>query len=275
MATLSYAAVFDAGLTPQRLLAHLITARPLKKADLQPHLQQLRKAGRIKYQRGFYFLPQVKTNLRLRQQESSRKRELLRAQIHLIAWLPTLRAVAITGSVGAGNATPAQDIDLLLVTSPQSLWLTRLVVVLLVLLSGRLRLHDSHEVKDAWCLNMWLDTNSLALTRQSLYIAHEVVQAQWLVDKDDVEQQFLARNAWVKQYLANTNIPTIELKPTKPALFLSHLNAAALSLQRLYMLKRPTREVMTASKAFFHPRDTGKTVLRRYETIWRQTKRQK
>lgn len=109
-----------------------------------------------------------------------------------LAKIPTIEGIFLTGSVVVGNATPAADIDLMIVTSPGTMWLTRLAVALFLKWKGLYR----HI-----CPNIFLDTDHLEVKEKNLYTAHEVLQAKCLFDRNSVAKKWLRKNLWTKKYL--------------------------------------------------------------------------
>jgi hypothetical protein len=126
-----------------------------------------------------------------------RARRLWRAAMatgHLLASMPFVRAVAITGSLAAGNPDPRADIDFLLVTAPDHLWTARAVAIVLVRLAHRLHI--------SLCPNYVLSTRALALERQDLFTASELLQAV-PVAGHDVFREMVHRNGWAQRHLPN------------------------------------------------------------------------
>src|SRR3989337_671925 len=118
------------------------------------------------------------------------------------------------------NVGRADDIDLMIVTSRNRLWLTRLLVLALVsLIAERRKPPNQREtqtpglitepsptkdkVKNKICLNLFLDEDALAVppAMRNLYTAHEVVQVKKLVSKDHIAERFLKQHTWVQRYL--------------------------------------------------------------------------
>lgn len=127
-----------------------------------------------------------------------------------------IKAVAVTGSLAAGNPHPNDDIDLLVVAQPHQLWLARAQFLYFlrnlrpsapisgqglvqdegraqaqeVVQATRQRAGQEPEVQVQWCANVWLDGRHLAVppNLQNLITAHEVCQAQWLeLEGDETE----------------------------------------------------------------------------------------
>lgn len=189
--TLAYADVFDYPLTAEELYRFLIGQK-----------------GRPDYQDGFYFLKGRQGIVALRKKRERWSKEKLKIAQRVAKWLrlvPTIKMVAVTGALAISNSDKEDDIDLLIVTSKNRLWLTRLLTVLLVELVAQRRRPKDKEIKDKICLNMFLDEAHLGVPKkeQDLFSAHEVCQLKPLWEREGVYQKFLKKNQWVKQFLPN------------------------------------------------------------------------
>lgn len=150
-----------------------------------------------------------------------RKIKLAQKAASFLSLFPTVSLVCLTGSLAMKNAKSNDDIDLMVVTSPNTLWLTRLFVIPLLGLffkrrrpseaslanvaSAKLAGQGGPSQADAICPNLWLDEKALAvpLKKRNLYTAHEVLQVLPLFDRGGVYQKFILANSWTKTYLAN------------------------------------------------------------------------
>lgn len=187
----------------------------------------------------------------------------------VLSLLPSIRLIAVTGSVAISNAKPTDDIDLLIITSPHTLWLTRpLVFVLLKLLYKRRRPISSTtpptiDNSNVICDNLWLDMTALRVMPQkrNLYTAHELMQLQPVFERDGAYQCFLSANFWVSNYLANAYSKTaLSIKHhqsinKKSPPIIKFLNLLAFKLQYFHMRTKMTRELVSVHFAYFHPRD--------------------
>jgi hypothetical protein len=147
---------------------------------------------------GSYFvLPGRRGLAALRHERAQRVARMLPAAQRLgalLASLPYVRMVGLTGSLAAGNPDAAADYDYLLVTAPGRLWTVRAMAVLLVRLARRAGLH--------LCPNYLLSTRALALPRHDLYTAHELLQMVPLAGATTY-RRLLASNAWAAYWLPN------------------------------------------------------------------------
>lgn len=181
--------------------------------------------------------------------------------------IPTIQAIFVTGALSMDNCPEDDDIDLMIVTSPHTLWLTRVIVVLYLTLKGLRRPpslpeHSSPRVKDKICDNLYLDTKHLTLDIKNLYLAHEILQAKCIFDRGGIHHQFLSQNPWVKKYLPMAYTQTLKQAKSNVR-YLIHdtkyiiqiLNTLVYFVQYLYMRPKLTRERVGEGFAFFHPRE--------------------
>lgn len=91
---------------------------------------------------------------------SWRKLRKARRWARVIAWIPWVRMIAIGNDLGYRNCRPESDIDLVIVTVPRRIWLTRFFV------SGSLKLlrqRPGERSADALCPSFFLTTDALNL----------------------------------------------------------------------------------------------------------------
>jgi len=206
--TLVYADVFDYPLTASQIGQFLITEKKTSQLVINQTLNFMVKQKRLGSLGRFYFLPgkQVIVTQRLKRKKLSLQK--IKIALGVARWLklvPTIKMVAVTGALAMNNSAQDDDIDFLIVTTRNRLWLTRLLTVLLIELIASRRRPADREVKDKICLNMFLDEAHLAVPKneRDLFIAHEVCQLKPLWDRDSVYQKFISQNQWSQKYLAN------------------------------------------------------------------------
>ena len=81
--------------------------------------------------RGYYFLPGRASLVKLRQQRakfSQRKWQIASQVGKKLSRFPTIAAVFVTGALAMNNSPADDDIDLMMVTYPNTLWLTRFLM---------------------------------------------------------------------------------------------------------------------------------------------------
>jgi hypothetical protein len=196
----------------------------------------------------------------------------------VLVHIPTVRFVGITGALAMNNAGREADIDLLIITSHNSLWTTRvLVYVLLRLNKIAVRTPGDPNEKDKLCLNMWMDEGDLVVNRRNAYTAHEIAQIVPVINKANTYQKLLVKNSWIRDYWPRSvEITKYKKDLDKPSAggslqLLSRccniivslfIEPGMFKIQYLYMRGKITRERVSASRAFFHPRDMNSKVKR-------------
>ena len=202
--TLAYADVFDYPLTLPELHNFLIG----QKASLQDLEKTILGMEKIDKDGQFFLLKKRPKIVQARQKRfewSQNKLKIAQRVAKYLKLIPFIKMVAVTGNLAMNNAEEKDDIDLLIVTSQNRLWLTRLLTVFLVELVANRRRPKDQEVEDKICLNMFLAENYLSLPKkeQDLFSAHEVFQAKLLWEKERTYQKFLKANQWAQKYLPN------------------------------------------------------------------------
>lgn len=262
---LIYADIFDYPLTPSELEKYQINQKTTPGAViLKPELTD-----------GYYHLPGRKNLVQLR------KKRTLISQIKLdqakiiakrLGSIPTILGIFVTGNVAMRNAVEVDDIDLLIITKANHLWLTRLVITIYLESLGVRRHPHQKDPRNRFCLNMYLDETSLLVpkSKRNLYTAHEVVQILPLINKANIYARFLSANRWVNDHLPNFPIPKFDHNlPSKICHPKSTIfEQLAYLLQYRYMKNKITKETISPHSALFHPRDTGKQVLEQYNKVW-------
>lgn len=212
-----------------------------------------------------------------REKYSLEKIKIAKRVIQLIKLIPWIKMVGITGALAMNNSREDDDIDLLITTTKDRLWLTRfLLIIILEILSKRRRPQDKNY-KNKICLNMFLDETALVFTKekQNLFIAHEIVQLKPIINKDFTYEKFLMANNWLRKYLPNS-FKTQNFKFTTQKSYILHLTSyifnffdkLAYQLQLKYMQSKRTREEISSHFAFFHPKDRTKEILKKYYSIF-------
>jgi hypothetical protein len=193
--TLAYADVFDYPLTAPEVYRYLTSTKGT--------IEEVRRALSDKSlftQTGEYFTlwgreAIVETRKRRAQVAARLWRKATRYG-RIIASLPFVKMVAVTGSLAMNNTDEGKDIDFMIVTAPNHLWTCRA----LALLIARVAKLEGTSL----CPNYLITTNALELKERSLYVAHEFAQMIPLSGME-VYNEICQRNAWIEGYLPNAS----------------------------------------------------------------------
>ena len=208
--TVAYADVFDYPFTESEIHRYLTgipaTVETIGKILLQEQML-------ITNVNGFFTLPGRENIVFTRQRREKIAVRLWPQAIHygrLISQLPFVRMVAVTGALAMNNVEEGADIDYLIVTASNRLWLCRAMVLLI----GRF----SAQQEVILCPNYLITLRSLTFPDQNGYAAHEIAQMIPLAGLD-VYDQIRKQNQWVMKFLPNSEgapSPVISSLPLAP-----------------------------------------------------------
>lgn len=278
--TLCYSDVFDYPLNSKELKNYeLRITRPHRQGSTADYESEAKtdSTNHIQPQGGYYFLKGREKIVKIRKKREEYSREKLRRAKHLSQFftlIPTIKLLAITGAVAAGNARKEDDIDVLVISSRGKLWTTRLFVILFAEVLGVRRRPSSRHANDKLCFNMFMDEDNLSIPKneRDLFSANEVARVKILWERGKVAQRFWHANAWISQYL-----PSYERrsKQSHTALWdiqgVSHTEAYGVIealfkwLQLHYMQSRRTNEIVKNGYLRFHPRDARVWIMKEYQ----------
>ncbi len=227
-----------------------------------------KKRGVI-FKNGFYFLSNRQNLVALRKQREkfSKAKWIIAKQVgERLQKFPFVAAIFVTGALAMDNCPKDDDIDLMIITYPNTLWITRFFIDLYLKLLKLRRLPNTEyrimNTSNLICDNLWLDIKNLKFKIKNLYIAHEILQAKCIFDRGGIHYQFIKQNSWVKKYLpvayksqAQNSKIQINSKSQFPNtnLVIRILNLVLFVAQWLYMLPKMTTERVGLGFAFFHP----------------------
>ncbi len=189
--TLAYADVFDYPLTADEVYRYL----PSASASFKEVAQILSDETLFTKVEDYYTLRGREANVETRRRRAQVAMRLWRKATRygqIIASLPFVRMVAVTGSLAMNNADEGKDIDFMIVTEPGYLWTCRALTLLVTRFA---KLEGVHL-----CPNYIITTNALALEERSLYVAHELGQMVTLSGME-IYAEMRRLNGWMADYL--------------------------------------------------------------------------
>jgi hypothetical protein len=196
--TLVYADLFDYPLRTEEIHRYL-TGHAAPITVVEEHLQQNGRLGEhLGSATPFWFLAGREHLVGLRRQREAFSLvlwEQAKRYGRLIAAMPFVRMVSITGSLAMNNVSgPHDDIDLLIVAAENRVWLARGLTILIVHLARRFGVE--------LCPNYVIAEHKLEIGEPSLFAAHEMAQ---LIPISGLDTYFrlLESNAWSVDYLPN------------------------------------------------------------------------
>ena len=112
--------------------------------SLSSGIKNLVESGLVKVVKGRYILKGVKEcDWKQRYELSKSLLGVAKTDVEILKKIPWIRLICVTGSLSAFNVDENSDIDILIVTSKNRVWLTRFYVFVLLKVLGRLRTESS------------------------------------------------------------------------------------------------------------------------------------
>jgi hypothetical protein len=195
-----YAALFDYPLTLAQLRQTLIASRQTPGAILSTFRRSPALASLIEHRDGFFFPAGRIDLIETRRRRELRSRAFLAAHrplLRLIAALPYVRLVALSGSIAHLNLEAGGDLDLFIVTRGPRVWSTTVATVLLAKLLRRRR---------TLCANFVVADTALAFEPPDLFTASQVINLKPLTG-DALFREIVAANPFVRTHYPNFHLP--------------------------------------------------------------------
>jgi hypothetical protein len=226
--TITYSDVFDYPLTALEVHRYLTGER----ASLEEATKTLDGMDTIACLNGYYVLSGRENLVETRNRRADISIRLWKkAKFYgrIIALLPFVRMVAVTGSLTMNNADENNDIDYMLVTAPGWLWTARTLCMVFV------RLAKLEGV--TLCPNYLITENALELSDRSLYVAHELAQ---MIPMSGLEiyNELRRLNSWTDEYLPNAQGAPLSLVPEKKAMPIQRIAEWVFRTLRLQWFER-------------------------------------
>lgn len=274
--TLLYSDIFDYPLSKEEIWKYLISKKKENYHDFINHLSN--KETSFGNKNNYFFLNGRDGLVIIRtkkEKESLKKIKFAQKIISSLTIIPTVRFIGISGALAMKNSDEGDDIDLFIISSKNSVWITRLLMVLVLKILGVYRERNGKNISNKICLNMLIDEASLLFPkkRRDLYTAHEIAQIMPMFQKDNIYEKFIYSNNWISKFLpnafdkkekflsANLNITDkifnwiFEIFPIEVLLK---------NIQIRYMKNHLTKETILDNFIAFHPFDYKTYVLKTY-----------
>lgn len=284
VSALAYHHLFQDPLTIEQIHQLLITSVSISLASVRRSVEQLLRHHRIIQNGRNYALPGFsQQNIRQHGERTRASREkifIARRAARCLSFIPWVKLVAVTGALAMENADESDDIDLMIVTDTNRLWLTRPIILLLTSIFFKRRKPIPLSLspyplalRNALCLNLWIDEDALIIPKyqRNLYTAHELAQMIPLVNRNRTYEWMISVNAWGRKFLANAwekfQVLGMTYQVLRGSRILDTLNYFCYKLQRWYMLPKMTTERVSLHAAYFHPGNRSREILLRYSRI--------
>lgn len=151
---------------------------------------------------GFYFLRGREEIIKKRIQKkklADEKFKKIKWIFKVIYYLPFIRLVALSGSMGLGNPYKESDIDLLVVAKAGRIWTARAILTFFAMILGKYR--HIGKTRDCLCLNHYITDQSLFINFGNLYKAEEYLNLVPLAGEIKIYEDFFSANReWLEKH---------------------------------------------------------------------------
>ena len=194
--SVTYAALFDYPLTLAQLHASLVEVRAEAPVVASWWRDSEFLQATVGHRDDLYFPAGRAELLTTRTRREALSRDLLEREhrvLSLVARMPFVRMVALSGSLAHLNAERSADLDLFVITGPGRVWsVTLSVLVISRLLGWRKRM----------CLNYVISERAIAIEPADLFSANQIIHLRPIVGHD-VFERFVHANPFVKALYPN------------------------------------------------------------------------
>src|SRR5690242_11290163 len=164
--TLAYFDVFDYPLTGDQVWRWLFPVPgqiiDATQDNVLLQLENMMREGKVEKKENYFFLPGRNAMVGIRGQRwklGPIKWRRVRSAIDFLQLVPFVRMVAVVNTLAIDNAREESDMDLLIVTQPGRIWMTRLMVTGIVSMLGFRRHGD--KIKNRICLSFYATTAAM------------------------------------------------------------------------------------------------------------------
>lgn len=281
--TLLYSDLFNYPLTREEIWEYFIGSSQnvsITKNALKNLLQRL--SSHISQKDSLYCIRGREHIIEMRKKRlffSQIKRKMAEKIARKLSVIPSVLCIGISGACAVDNASENDDIDLFIITKENTLWISRLLILIILQLFGVRRSKNEKNVKDRFCVNMLIDERCLHLgkDREEIYSAHEIAQIRTLFDRYNTYNKFLAANLWVKIFLPNSFVYKKIASDYKVSSFEKFINTVFKTVepfvkyvQLLYMKKHISKETIRDGFLAFHPFDYREYILKKFNKTIKQ-----
>jgi len=151
------------------------------------------------YRNGDYYLLTNDNNYINRRNEgkkiAEKRLKTARRVSSFISRFPFIRGILLSGSISKGFMENNSDIDYFVVTYPNRVWFSRLMLMIF----KKIFLLNSKKI---FCINYFVDLENLEIEEKNIFTATELVTLLPMYGKD-VYEELYSRNMWMKEFYPN------------------------------------------------------------------------
>ncbi|RPI17123.1 MAG: nucleotidyltransferase domain-containing protein [Ignavibacteriae bacterium] len=155
----------------------------------------------ISYHEGYVYVKPNKHFIELRKEKEEISRKMWKAArivTLLIKRFPYVRAVLVTGSLSKNSSNKKSDLDFMIITKKERLWVSRM----LLMAFKKLFLFNSYKY---FCINYFITEDNLEIEDKNIFTATEIVYIKPTFNSE-LMTDFIKANLWIKDYFPNYKI---------------------------------------------------------------------
>jgi predicted nucleotidyltransferase len=197
--TLLYYDIFSHPLKTDEIFSFL-PRNSIAKKDVENFLREtaVKETAPFAEKNGYYYIKPAQENVTKRiEKENYSLKMWKRAALvtHLIKRFPFVRAVLVTGSLSKNSSDPTSDLDFMLITAKNRLWISRT----LLMLFKKIFFLNSYKF---FCINYYITEDNLVITERNIFTATEIATIKATYNTE-LLNEFIRQNNWVKEYFPN------------------------------------------------------------------------
>lgn len=195
--TLAYYDIFSYPLTANEIYYNL-NENHTSIEEIETVLTKLSN-DKIVFQRGDFYQLSDNDEFIIRRNQGNqlaeKRLQTARRVSGFISRFPFIRGIMLSGSISKGFMEKDSDIDYFVVTHPNRVWFSRLILMLF----KKLFLLNS---KKNFCINYFVDSENLEIHEKNVFTATEIVTLLPTYGKE-CYNKFYQENLWVKEFFPN------------------------------------------------------------------------
>lgn len=200
--TLLYYDIFSHPLKTEEIYSFL-PRNSITKQDIAKFLKDTASNETLPFaeKEGYYYIKPAVENVKNRIKKENYSQKLWKRAwfiTHIIKRFPFVRAVFITGSLSKNSSDTTSDLDFMLITANNRLWISRTMLMLF----KKIFFLNSYKF---FCINYYVTEDNLNITERNIFTATEIVTIKATYNTV-MMKKFIHENNWVNDFFPNYNL---------------------------------------------------------------------
>lgn len=147
---------------------------------------------------GYYYIKPKEESISIRAERENYSKKMWKSAAmvtHIIKRFPYVRAVTVTGSLSKNSSDKSSDLDFMVITAKDRLWIARTSLMLF----KKIFLFNSYKY---FCVNYFVAENNMEIEEKNIFTATEIAHIKATFNSD-LMNEFIKANSWVKKFFPN------------------------------------------------------------------------